>query len=247
MRFTRIVSMALVLSVLGACGSNPPTDGNPQKSAAVNAQMGLRYMQMGNYQVAQEKLERALAFDANSFEANHYMAELYRRLGESEKADGHFRRARRAQPDNTALINNYGVFLCENERFEEAEVQFLQVLENPFYRGKAQTYENLGLCLRAHDREKAEAYLRQGLQIEPKMPKSLVVMAEISLEKGSHLSARAYLQRYLEIGRHSPRTLWLGVRIERVLGDKNALASYGLSLRNNYPDSEETRLYLESK
>ncbi len=247
MRLSRIVLAGVVSLALAACGSNPPTDGDPKKSAQVNAHMGLRYMQMGNFQLAQEKLQRALSFDPDSFEAHHYMAELYRRLGEGEKADKHFRQARRIEPDNTALSNNYGVFLCENERFDDAEKQFLQVLENPFYRGKAQTYENLGLCLRAHDAEKAEGYLREGLRLNPKMAKSLVVMSEISLEQGNHLSARAYLQRYLDISRHTPRTLWLGVRIERVLGDKDALASYGLALRNNHPDSEETRLYLESK
>jgi type IV pilus assembly protein PilF len=55
------------------------------------------------------------------------------------------------------------------------------------------------------------------------------------------------LQRYLEVGAHTAQSLWLGIRIERELGDRDALASYSLQLEKSYPDSEEARLLLESK
>jgi type IV pilus assembly protein PilF len=38
--------------------------------------------------------------------------------------------------------------------------------------------------------------------------------------------------------------LWLGVRIERRLGDRNSEASYALQLRNRFPDSREARALL---
>ncbi len=71
-------------------------------------------------------------------------------------------------------------------------------------------------------------------------------MSDLSYNQGNYLSARGYLQRYLEIANHTPISLWLGIRIERELGDKNALSSYALSLRNNFPDSKEARLLQES-
>ena len=72
-------------------------------------------------------------------------------------------------------------------------------------------------------------------------------MSQISYEKANYLSARAYLQRYLEISRHTSTSLWLGIKIERELGDKDALSSYILSLKNNFPDSIEAGLLLESE
>jgi type IV pilus assembly protein PilF len=72
-------------------------------------------------------------------------------------------------------------------------------------------------------------------------------MARLSLVKENYLSSRAYLQRYSEVARHTSESLWVGIRVERVLGDKNALASYGMSLKGNFPNAEETRLYLESQ
>ena len=56
------------------------------------------------------------------------------------------------------------------------------------------------------------------------------------------LSARAYLQRFLEVSKHTAASLWMGIRIERQLGDKDAIASYKLALRNNFPDSNEATL-----
>jgi type IV pilus assembly protein PilF len=46
------------------------------------------------------------------------------------------------------------------------------------------------------------------------------------------------------IARPSAETLWLGIKIERALGDKDAVASYALQLRQEYPNSDQTRLLL---
>ena len=99
----------------------------------------------------------------------------------------------------------------------------------------------------AKDIESAEAHFRAALQINPRIAAALFQMATISYDLERHLPARAYLQRYLEIGAHTPQSLWLGIRIERVLGDKDALASYALQLEKEHPDTEEARLLLEAE
>jgi type IV pilus assembly protein PilF len=38
--------------------------------------------------------------------------------------------------------------------------------------------------------------------------------------------------------------LWLALRIERALGDKDAEASYGMQLRRNFPNSREAQALL---
>ncbi|MDH3414223.1 MAG: tetratricopeptide repeat protein, partial [Gammaproteobacteria bacterium] len=142
---------------------------------------------------------------------------------------------------------NYGSFLCKQERYEESESRLVKVTENPFYRTPEIAYTNAGLCMkRAGNQEKAEQYLRTALQLNPKIPQALIAMCELSYDKGRYLPARAYLQRYLEVANHTSQTLWLGVRIERQLGDKNTASSYALLLKSNYPDSKETQLLLES-
>lgn len=241
----KAITAALLATALIGCASGPSErQVNEKKAAQANAELGLRYMIQGKYDIALEKLKRALSYDDDSAPANHYIAELYRRLGEADKADEHFRAALYSEPENPSIRNNYGVFLCENGRYDDAEDEFLEVVKNPVYTGRAATYENLGLCLRgAQQNERAEKYFRKALEINPRLPKSLAAMSELSYEQGAMLSARAYLQRYSSIARHTPQTLWLGVRVERNLGDRDAVASYGMLLKNKFPESNEAAEY----
>jgi type IV pilus assembly protein PilF len=243
-----IVVVALSVMLLGGCASQPSYEGiDTTKAAETNATLGLRYMQQGNYEVALEKLNKALKFDSSYGPAHHYLAELYRRLEKYDEADKHYRDALDYSREDSSLHNNYGAFLCDRGRYDEGEKQFLQVLKNPVYPRREQVYENLGLCVEHKpNAERAEEYLRSALRINPQLPKSLLAMARRSFDKGEYLSTRAYLQRYLDVARHTPESLWLGIRAERLLGDKNAVSSYGLWLKSNFPDAPETRLYLES-
>lgn len=245
---TLIALLTLSVIVLGGCAGDPVKDGiDTKKAAQANARLGLRYMQQGNYEVALQKLNKALSFDNRHGPAHHYLAELYRRLDRYEKADEHYRDAIYYSEDDSSLSNNYGAFLCSRERYDDGEKQFLNVLKNPVYPRKDQVYENLGLCVeRKPNTERAEEYLRSALRINPRLPKSLLAMARLSFSSGNYLSTRAYLQRYLDVARHTAETLWLGIRAERLLGDKNAVSSYALLLKANFPDAPETKLYLES-
>jgi type IV pilus assembly protein PilF len=61
------------------------------------------------------------------------------------------------------------------------------------------------------------------------------------------MSARGFLQRYLEVSRTSPATLWLGLRIERGLGNKAEAQHYAQRLKTEYPSAAQTKELLESE
>ena len=247
MRFLAVVGLMVGLLLVG-CTSSPSRDKvDPKQVAEANAELGLQYMLNGQYEVAMEKLKRALENDSDNVNANHYMAELQNRLGRYDDAEKYYRRAIREANNDARLNNNYGVFLCGRKKYDQAEEQFLKALENPVYRGRIDTMENIGICmLDKPDVKKGEEYLRKTLAADPRRPKSLLGMARINFGQGNYMSTRAYLQRYHETAPHTPESLWLGIRTERILGGKDALASYGMSLTNNFPKAEETRLYLQS-
>ncbi len=243
------VALALVIALTGCSTSPVNKEGvDTVKAAKANAELGLRYMIQGNSEVAMVKLKRALEFDDSYGPAHHYLAELYRRLNRPDDAEDHYEKALRySEGDASLLHNNYGAFLCGQGRFSEGERQFRTVLENPVYPRRDQVYENMGTCmLRKPDLKKAEEYLRKALQINPRLPGALLAMAKISLEEKNYMSARAYLQRFQSETKPIPESLWMGIQVERILGDKDALASYGLALKGRFPDSKETKLYLES-
>jgi len=176
------------------------------------------------------------------------MALLHERLGELETAEEHYRLATRHNPADSSAQTNYGNFLCRQSRVDEAEKAYRQALANPLYESPEIAHSNAGLCLKRAGRiEEAEAHLRRALERNPRIPAALLAMAELSFEQGEELSARAYMQRYVEVGEHSPETLWLGVRIERALGDLDAAASYAMLLKSKYPDSSQARELAEAE
>lgn len=225
------------------------TEDRPETLAETHVQLGIGYMQQGKLDIALGKLQRALDLDPNLASAHNAIAVLYVHLGRLDTAEEHYERAVALAPQDSAAHNNFGTFLCgRRNQLDKAEQEFLKALENPLYDTPELAYENAGLCAqRKPDLVKAEQYFRKALELNPRLPVSLYQMALISFEDGRHLPARAYLQRYSEVASHNSQSLWLGIRIERVLGDKNAVASYALSLRGNFPDSEEAKLLQASE
>jgi len=216
--------------------------------ALLHTQLGAGYIREGQYERANDRLQRALEADPGYAPAHNAMALLSERLDNTAKAEHHYRQAIQLNPKDSKARNNYGGFLCRQERYEEAMAQFDRALENRLYGAPEAAYANAGLCLqRAGRLEEAARYLREALEINPRIPAALLAMGEISMARGEALSARGYLQRYQEVGPRSPQSLWLGIRIERELGDRDAVSSYAMLLKNNYPDSRETQLLLESE
>lgn len=229
--------------LLAGCASTTVNE----PAARSNAELGLQYMTRGNYERALEKLERALGYDPDSVLTHHYLAELYRRLERPKESEQHFLEAiSLSREGDSRLYNNYGVFLCERQRVEEARQQFERVLQNPVY-PKADIYENLGFCYqKVGDNGVAESYFRQALGLKPERAKSLLAMAQLSFEQGKTLSTRAWLQRLHAVQPPTAETLWLGIQVERQLGDFNSADQLGKMLMERFAESEQAANYLET-
>jgi type IV pilus assembly protein PilF len=244
-----------VVLILSACSTTNTSDtlqtnagDRPDTLAETNVKLGVGYLQQGRRDLALSKLQRALELSPNLASAHNAIAIVYDQLGQLDEAGQHYQKAVSLAPKDSSVLNNYGTFLCKRNQLSEAEQYFLRALENPLYETPALAYENAGLCaVRVPNTVKAEKYFRDALQINPRLPVSLYQMAVISFDRGDYLSARAYLQRYGAVAKHTPQSLWLGVRVEQMLEDKNAAASYALQLRSTYPDSQETQLLQKSE
>lgn len=235
----------LTLTACTSLGSNskPVEHVAPDpKAAELNMRLGLSYLQRGDYEIALEKLEKALQQNPNLPSAHNTIAILYQRLNQIDEAEEHFLEAVKREPKYSEAQNNYGAFLCQQQRYEEAEQRFLKAIENPLYASKAQALENAGVCIsRIPDTIKAEQYFRRALQMNPNLSKSLIQMANISYEQNDYLQARAYIQRYQSVSQWTPQSLFLAIKTENKLNDQDAVSSYALLLRARFPDSDETQ------
>lgn len=236
----------VLLQLLTACTSTPTgAYGGPDyiKAAEANAKLGVGYMNQGNYELAMVKLTKALKFDEDNLHANHYMGELYRRLGELDKAENYFKLALELDDRDPQLLNNYGVFLCEINKHKEASVYFDKVLKDPLYKGKAKVYENLGLCSKLKGNlVESEQHFRRALMMNPKLAKSLLSLAQLKFDQRNKVSAYSYFQQFSKISRQTSESLWLGVLLEQEQGNRSKMASYALRLKRQFPQSREAEL-----
>ena len=240
------IIFTLALPLLAAC-ANTQEQAFKRSAAEANFKLGIGYMQSGHFEVASEKLLKALQYDDNYPEAHNAIAVLYEEMREYTPAETHFRKAIELQPDYTLAKLNNGRLLCKHfpGRAAEGESELQKIATDPANAGSsaAEAYAALGVCARQRgDLAQAETWLRQALDSDPNNTVALYELAEISQSQGKTLQGRAFLQRYHAQTRATPKSLWLGILIETAQdGDAHLRRQYSALLSGQFPDSEEAR------
>jgi type IV pilus assembly protein PilF len=261
MRFFRFAAMAACLALSACVSTQQGDEGGPKSQsntsgdetgdrtrARIHTELAASYYELGNMPVALEEVREALRADANYGPAHNVAGLVYGRLKEDRLAEESFQRALRISPTDYNTHNNYGLYLCDRKREREAIEHFMAAVRNPLYPFPDRSFVNAGACARrSGDLAGAEGYLQQALQTRPNQPQALFQMADLSFMRGDLLGARSYLNRLTQVSQVGAEVLWLGVRVERGLGDRNGEASYALQLRNRFPNSAEARALAAGK
>jgi type IV pilus assembly protein PilF len=268
LKFLTLFSIYLMLSgcgpmaVVGAIGTtinnaaynaaerelnNPEPSRGEQafKVAVANMNLGIEYMRQGKYEEALDKLNKSLLAKPDFAPSYNVLGLLYQRLGDNKQSEEHFKKSLKLDPTDSSTYNNYGLFLCGNSRLEEAEEIFLSAANNPFYETPEIPLTNAGICVYEIKPIDGEGYLKQALAKNSEFSPALLQMSDIFYEKREYLMAQQYLERYNDNSRHTPKSLWLGIRIYSELGLKDNVSSYALLLKNKYPDSDEAHAMME--
>lgn len=242
-----------LLALLSACTVQEfPNDRKVDVAAGARDRVAIaaEYLQQGENERALLHLRKAIELDDKSAEAHNLMAILLERESDPKKADKHYRRAISLREDYSQAHNNYAVFLFKRGKFKEAAEHFEKAAGDLGYALRASAFEGLGRsALKLDDKARAENAFQRALRIDASLPTAALELADLNFEKPNLAAARGYYQRYLKLTEKQPQTarsLWLGIRIERRLGDKDALASYELALKRLYPDSQEYKAYIAS-
>lgn len=249
-RYAAVLLIACNLLLAAGCATtaseSQPSPAALKKASEINTQIGIRYLQKGDLQQAVRKLEKALTQDPSNADAHMTLGVVYEQLDKIDQAREHYQRAVKLQPKNPEALNNYGRFLCQQGDYEQAERYFKRATENPTYETPQIPLVNAGICAIQHgNAEHAEDFFLRALKYDPRFPTALFHMAQLRFHGHHFLSAQGYYQRYLAVAAQSPSTLWLGIRLEHELGNKDAVASYKLLLKGKFPDSIQTRQLLE--
>lgn len=242
-KMTSKLCMLAVASTLLGCSTLTELTRERMSSrelATLNMQMGIRYMEMGKLDIAKEKLDLAADLDSGNTEIQNALAIFYERIKNYDQAIVHYKAALSQDSNNYSTKSNYGRLLCEQGNYQEAMPLLQAALDAPMNTNAWLPQTNMGLCLLKQNQDStAEGFFRQALQDNGDYAPALLEMLKISYKKQQYLSARAFLERYLAVAKHTSETLWLAFQTERALGYAQNAEDYKEQLLTLFPASKE--------
>lgn len=223
---------------------------DPRSAARDRVAIAAEFIRQNKDDEALRYLQLALRSDPESAEAHNLMGVVMERDRNFKAADREFRKALRLRDKYSQAHNNYGSFLFRQGRYRAALKQFQAAADDITYAYRAQAFEGVARSAWMLGRKDlAEDALLRGLKIDPNLAGATLLGAELNFEKQNYDVARNLYRRFLQLTPNVPQSaqsLWLGIRLERRFGDKDALASYELALKRLYPESPEYRQYQQT-
>ncbi len=263
-RWLASVALWVALAVLWGCTTTVTTTAGPpsgdpvsrdrvtttsdqadvERRARVRMELASGYYARGQLETALDEVKLALAAKPDLPEAYNLRGLVYQSLGDDLLAEENFRRALQLAPGDPNIMHNYGWFLCQRNRLNEAQAQFQQAIATPRYAGLARSLMTQGICYtRGGAWAEAERSLMRSYEIDPSNPVTAVNLADVLYRRGEYERARFYISRVNGVQELSnAQTLWLAVRIENKAGNTRGVRDVGRQLRNRFPNAPETQL-----
>lgn len=215
-----------------------------RRRARLRLELASGYFEHGQPTIALDELKQALVIDPTYSNAYNLRGLVYLRLNDQALAEDSFRRALALDPRDADAAHNYGWQLCQLGRYQESVQQFGLAIANPSYTGVAKTLMTQGICQqRAGQRDEALQSLMRSYEIDAGNPFTGYNLARLLYERDELTRAQFYIRRLNNSEQARAETLWLGAKIERRLGNREASQQLGDQLTRRYGQSREAGLY----
>lgn len=221
---------------------------NPQEIAKIRTAIAAEYIRSNQLDEAKRQLESALKSYPKSAEANDMMGVLLQQEGSPinlQKAEAYFKKAISLDPNFSQANNNYGVYLAQLNRNQEAIAQFQIAGAALGYEGRASALENLGrTALKVHNKPLAVQSFIKALDANRQSIVARTELIDILLAEGKFLEAQGLyndLQKIIGSGNLDPRTLSQGIRLAKVANNTIEVQRLSQQLFDRYPLSDEAK------
>ena len=210
------------------------------------------YIGQGRYDRARARLNRALEINPDYAPANNAMALLLQSEREPELAEEYFLKSIDLDDEFSQGQFNYGMFLMQHNRYSEACDYLKNAADDVEYQQRAKASQNLGLCYYRNGQvDLAITTYERMLKANRFNTPVLVNLATLLFEKRRYDEAQHYYDRFAQIverkqNEQSANSLWLGIKLGRINQDGAAVKKYAAQLKNDFSESSEYKLYLET-
>ena len=249
------------LLILAACASLPPANdamqspvaqqtpaSDARQRAKAHTDLGMRYMDQGRYSVALDEARLSLKADPGYPLGYNLLAVVDMMLGENAAAEENFQHALRLAPTDPDINNNYGWFLCRTGKPQQSLQHFNTASRSPLYQTPAKPLLNAGICaLSMGDDKTAEEFLLRVQRADPSKLDAQFLLASICYRGGRYEEAKRRVDDLHQATEPTAETLWLGLRIERKIGDREAEGRYAGQIRRKFKSSKEYQKLMQGE
>lgn len=216
---------------------------DPKEAARTRLSLALNYMQRGDMTQAMFNLKQAEQLTPDSAEVANAFAYYYQQVAENDLAEASYRKAIKLDNKNADTYNNFGAFLCQIEKYADAEQLLLTAVKSPGYIRVAESYENLGLCaIKQQQLDKAHGFFSSALKHSPQNAAVLYELALVDYAQNNIDQAALWDKKIQALGQTSPSIVMLRflVAVQRL--DNDARQQAERLLTTVYADSREAKI-----
>jgi len=219
-------------------------DSDARKRARTRLMLATSYYENGQTTVALDEMKKALQADPTFSDTYNLGGLIYMALGERPLAQSHFERAIALNPRDADALHNLGWLQCQQGQYAAATQSFQRAIAVPTYRGRAKTLMTQGICeARGGDVAKAEATLLRSYELDAGNPVTGYNLAQLLYQRGDYGRAQFYIRRLNNSELANAESLWLGIRVEHRLNNRQAVEQLASQLRRRFPESRELQAY----
>lgn len=241
----------MCLLFLAGCISSttgaPKPVADDDEAATRNFELGARYYQNGQYELARDRLLQSIDYDPRRAIAHSTLGLTYEAMGNERLARESHERAVRVDPRNFSAQNAFAVFLCREKDFDDARRYFTRAAEHPENDNAEVTLTNAGVCMvDKPDLDAAESFFRQALEREPEYSAALLQLCLVKFRQEDFMAARAFVQRFMSVSEATAGVLFLASQIEERLGNDRGRNEHVNQLLREFPESDQAKRVMES-
>ena len=255
-RFISSVLVLLVSLTLASCvtvtESRLTKKKSPEKAVENYTQLGLGYLNRNRPDLARKRLQKALSIDDSYAPANDAMGLLWQTESEFDLAEEFFKKALREDSSYVLARHHLGRLYTQLKRYDDAEDELRKVAENPYYEGRASASNDraTNYYLQGKTQETIQTY-GQTLRIAPYNTEALMNVSNLLFDAQRFDESQKYFDRFDRMvardqTQHTSHSLWLGIKLANIQGQASRAAGYASDLKQNFPQSREYKLYIQS-
>lgn len=252
-----IGGVAVVLLALSGCAASGRAPAKPEaavqaapegsdmaRRAHIRMELAASYLQAGQASVALQEVAQAIALEPRNADAYALQGLILLGMRDYPAARNSLQQSLSLQPGDPRTLHNMGWLDCLEGRYAQGIAVLDRVLDTPRYAEPSKTLMTKAMCQRqAGDVAAAEKTFFQAYEMDAGNPVIAYHLADLLFRRQELERARFYVRRLNNGEYANAESLWLGIRVEKAIGDKAAVRQLADQLQKRFPDSKEWQRY----